>query len=392
MKEYKIAKGWAIFIYIGGALLIALFSWLLIMPFIPSMKEDISPSAYWFLAPTALIMIALMVVGIIDTIKSKFVIDEHQIFMVSTFSNRQLMLDEIMGYRITDNYILIESNNKLKKTIKVSTYFEKKEEIIIWLSRHFPDLDMANANQEKKEILNNEEFGWNIEQREEQLNKAKKITTYLNWIGLIIGAWVIFFANLYEYAITASMIFPIICLFTIKYFKGLIRVDEKKDSAYPSVFLAILAPSLGLCLRAILDYNIFDYSNVWKPTVLIGSIYLAVLTINNKEFKPNQAKDYFSVLSVSLFIFAYAYGAVIALNCVYDTSVPEKYNAKIISKRIDSGKSTTYYLELTPWGYQKSNKEVTVTEELYNRLNKKNKVNIYYMKGLLQIPWFEVSE
>ncbi|MDR6560446.1 MULTISPECIES: hypothetical protein [unclassified Arcicella] len=392
MREYKIAKGWAIFMYVSATLLIVLFSWALMMSFIPSMNEDMNSTAYWFIISISLIMIALMIVGIIETKKSKLVIDKEQVFIVSTFSNRELMFDEIMGYRITDKYIIIESNNEHKKQLKVSKYFENTNEIVVWLSKNYSDLNVVESKQEKEEILNNEEFGWTIEQREEQLIKAHKTAKYLNWIGGIIGAWTIFLANPYEYAMTASIIFPVICVCIIRYFKGLIRTDDKKDSAYPTAFLAIFAPSMGLCIRALLDYNIFDYSNVWIPTILIALAYIAILTIGNKEFKFNKVKDYLRLLGFSIFLFGYSYGAVIALNCIYDQSVPENFNATVLSKRINSGKATTYHLELTSWGYQKEINEVTVPEELYNQLGKNDNVNIYFMKGRFDIPWFIVSE
>ncbi len=378
--------------YIGAPLLIALFCSILIMPFIPSMKEDMNPNVYWFLIPMSLGMIALMTIGLIDTVKGKFVIDSDKIYTISTFSNTKLMFNEIKGYRITDKYIFIESNNEQKKKIKVSTYLGRVNEIEEWLSQNYSDLDIVQANQEKEEILNNDEFGWTTEQREEKLIKAHKTAEILNWTGGLIGAWILFLANPYEYAIITSIFFPIICVIVLKYFNGLIRIDERKDTAYPTIFWAIFAPSMGLCLRGLLDYNIFDYSKIWTPSILIALTFIAVLTIGNKEFKFNKTKDYLTILGFSIFMFGYGYGAVITLNCMYDKSEPQKYDATILSKRISSGKSTTYYLELTPWGKQKEIDEVSVSKDLYNKLNQNDKVNIYFMKGQFDIPWFEVTE
>jgi hypothetical protein len=390
MREYKISKGWAIFIYITVPLLIALFGWMLIMPFVTGSENDMK--TLWILGPISLGMIALMVVGLLETIKGKFVIDNNKIFTVSTFSNRQLMFNEIKGYRITDKYIFIESNNKQKKRIKVSTYFGNLNEITEWLSEHYSDLDTIQAIQEKEEILNNEEFGWTTEQREEKLIKAQKIAKILNWTGGLIGAWTLFLAYPYEYAIIASIALPIICVIVLKYFNGLIRIDERKDTAYPTIFLAIFAASIGLCLRGLLDYNIFDYSKIWTPSILIVLTYIAVLTIGNKELKFKKAKDYFTILVFSIFMFGYGYGAVITLNCMFDKSEPETFNATILSKRISSGKHTTYYIELTPWGLQNEIDEVSVSKDLYNKLDQNDKVNIYFMNGQFGIPWFQVTE
>lgn len=392
MKEYKISKGWAIFIYITAPLLIALFCFILIMPFVTTMQYEINLNIYWLLIPTSLGMIALMTIGLIDTIKGKFVIDSDKIYMISTFSNRQLMFNEIKGYRITDKYIFIESNNDQKKNIKVSTYFLKSNEIEEWLSKNYSNLDFVQAKQEKEAILNNEEFGWTTEQREENLIKAHKTAKILNFIGTLIGCWTIFLANPYEYAIIASITFPIVCLIALKYFNGLIRIDERKDSIYPTIFLGFFVASAGLCLRALLDYNIFDYSNIWMPSILISLIFIAFLTIGNKAFKFNQTKDSITILGLSILMFGYGYGAVVTLNCMYDKSEPEIYDATILRKTVSSGKSTTYYFELTPWAKQTEKEYISVSKELYNKLEQNDKVNIYFMKGQFDIPWFEVTE
>ena len=100
----------------------------------------------------------------------------------------------------------------------------------------------------------------------------------------------------------ASIVFPIICVIVSKYFNGMIRIDERKDTAYPTIFWASFATSMGLCLRGLLDYNIFDYSKIWTPSILIALTYIAVLTIGNKEFKFNKAKNYLAIIGLSIYV------------------------------------------------------------------------------------------
>ena len=156
MREFKLSKGWAIFVYITVPLLIALFLWLLLMPFLTGSEIDMN--SFRILAPLSIGMIAFLVIGLVDAIKGKFVIDQDKIYTVSAFSTKQMSLHEIQGYRITDNYIFIES--KTGQKIKVSSYFGNITEILTWLTEHFSDLDLVQTIQEKEEILNNEAFGW----------------------------------------------------------------------------------------------------------------------------------------------------------------------------------------------------------------------------------------
>jgi len=120
----------------------------------------------------------------------------------------ELMLDEIKGYRITEKYIFIEANTASKKTIKISTYFGKINEILLWLAERYPDLDEVQVEVDKKEIMNNALFGQSEEQREEKLAGARKVADALNWTGSVISMWTLFFPTPYAYAILAASSFP----------------------------------------------------------------------------------------------------------------------------------------------------------------------------------------
>ena len=392
MKEYRMAKGWAVFIYVAALLIIALFVWILIMPFIPSMDDGLGLEIYWLLGPAGLAMIILGVVAIIETVKGKFVIDHKKVYMLGAFSPRTLFFDEIKGYTINDKYIVIEAIANNKKKIKISSYFGKTNEIIYWLAANYQDLDLLNALQEEQEILNNENFGSTTDQRLERLSKARKTAKILNWTGGLVGVYTVFLPNSYEYAILASIAVPIVSIISLRIFKGLIHIDENNDSAHPTIFWALFASSMGLCLRALFDFNIFDQRNVWVPSILIAVIATALLVIGNKEIKFKKLKDYFTVLVVSFLMLAYSYGSTIVLNCLYDTSTAVKFKAKILSKREDSDKVTTYYFELSSWGQRKTIGEVSVSKNLYSQLGKDDQVTIYLKKGLFGIPWLVLTE
>ena len=388
-KEYKIGKGWAIFIYIFTPLLIALFGWLLIMPFV---LEDNSIEMLYFFAPISLGMIGLMVVGLLDTIKGKVIVSSDTLSIRSTFINRDLKFQEIKGFQVEQNYIFVLPNTETKKRIKISTYIGNSSELIMWLSSNFPDLHQVNEEKEEAEILDNFDYGRNAEERSSRLNQAKKVAKFFNWASGLILVWTLFKPEPYEYAILASMTLPIIASIIVIYYKGLIRIDEKKGSAYPTIFFAILMTSCGLFLRALLDYDIFEYSNIWIPSITIGIALIILVTLGTKEFKFKKAKDYFTILSLSIFFSGFGYGTVVTLNCMYDESVPESYQSKVLDKRISSGKTTTYYLELESWGPQTENDDVSVSKELYENLEINDNVNIYLKKGWFEIPWFVVTE
>lgn len=389
MKEYKIAKGWAIFIYLFAPLLIGLFGWVLTLPF---SNGTFSPIASWILIPIAVAMIVLMVFGVIDAYKGKLKIYADKIVSISTFSNRELKFSDIKGYIVNDNYIFVEPKNDNQKRIKISKYFGGFNEILFWLSQTFTDLEEQNAIKEEQEILNDENYGWTKDIREEKLSKARQTSKIINWVAGITATWTFFYPTPYQYSILTTIIIPIIALCAVKFSGGLIRFDERKGSAYPSVIYAFIYPSLALMLRAILEYDIFDYSNVWLTTTIITLSFLTLLLIKQKELTFKKKIDYLTVASLSLFLFAYGFGTVIHLNCYYDNSNAEYFTAKVLNKRISSGKTTTRYLELSTWGQQSEVDEVSVGKDFYNRTEIGDDVKIYFRKGKLEIPWFLVTD
>ncbi|KAF2506982.1 hypothetical protein EYY60_20965 [Flavobacterium zhairuonense] len=392
MKEYKMNKGWAVFMYIFGTLLIAVFGFLLLMPIIPAVKNDLAPNSYWFIGPLSLVMLCVFVIAVLDTAKGKFVIDKNRIYNITTLSKRELFLHEIKGYRINDKFIIIESKSENKKDIKISTYFGKTDEIKKWLrDNNYRDLDVIEEIDEKKEILNNQEFGWNKTERKNKLNRARIFAKIMNGIGAVAGVWVLFFPNPYKYAIIPCIAFPIVSLIVLRIFKGLIRIDEKKNSAYPSIYFGFLMSTLCIFLRALIDFELLEYSNVWIPTLLIALTFASTLYFTNLKTEHTKTPDILSFLGIFALVICYTFGTFITVNCLYDHSEPEIFKTSVLDKRISTGKTTTYYLQLGPWGPRKESDEVTVSKEQYNNSKINDEAEVYLMKGQFDIPWFEVS-
>lgn len=389
MKEYKLAKGWAIFIWVMAPVLIGLFGFLAVMPFI---ADEIDITLVLILTPISIGMLTLMVFGLIDVYKGRLIIQEDRLVSIGVFKSKNLKFDEIKGYTVNEQYIFVEPNTKEKKRIKISQYIGGYNEILLWLSENYLDLNIVNEQVEEQEILNNESIGWSKENREEKLSNARKISKIINWLGELSFAWTLFYPKPYDYAVLSAFIIPIVALIAVKLSRGLIRIDKKDGSAYPSTIFAFIFPSLGLMLRSFLDYDIFDYSNVWIKAFFVTIAFLFILLFNQKEITFKKKQDYLTVSSLIMFLFAYGFGAVIYLNCNLDKSEPQHYTATILDKRISTGKHTSYYLKLTAWGQQKDIDEVSVEKGLYNRVDIDSEINIYFRNGKLEIPWFIVTD
>ena len=199
-----------------------------------------------------------------------------------------------------------------------------------------------------------------------------------------------FYPRPYLVSVSIGMTLPLIALGSLFVYRGLIRFDERKNSAYPSIIYGFIAPSGALAIRAIMDYEILSYKDLWI-TVGVSSILLTVLfLVITKEVKFSKILDYITAFSLAGMIFAYSFGTYVILNCLFDKSTPEVFRTEVIDKEIDSGRSTTYYLKLDPWAPGMQQEKVSVTKDEYVVTDKGDSVDIYLKRGLLKTPWFYV--
>lgn len=390
MQVYKIAKVWRIISYVLTPIAMVPFGVLLLIPIIPDVDINLEVY-YWFLLPLSVTMLFVIIVAFVNTIIGKFVIDKNKIYTTGLFNNKQIYFNDIKGYQITEHFTFIESISN-KTRIKLSNYYENRNEIQDWLIWNSQNLNEVERIQEKQEILSREEFGWTIEERESKFSKYKRLAKILNWSGGIIAIVTILFLKTSDYVILLCIFYPIFCLLAILFSKGLLTIDERKDAIYPSVFWAFFATTSVIFLRTLMYFKIYNYENVWLLTVVIAFSFLFILIINNRGFVFNKFEKPSTIIIFSIFIvFGYSFGTVINLNCALDDSQPKKFKTIVLDKRITKGKSTNYYLTLSPWNNQKESKEENINETDYKLIKKGDTITIDFYKGKLNIPWYEIE-
>jgi hypothetical protein len=141
----------------------------------------------------------------------------------------------------------------------------------------------------------------------------------------------------------------------------------------------------------VLDYNILQYGNAWKGALLVAAGLMTFLLVRSKEFLFRSPKKYGIVFFFAVLSLIYGFGAVVTVNCTWDRAAPTVYHAQVTEKRVSSGKTTTYYATLTPWGPQADVDDVAVSKEMYNRLQEGDDVRVYFRRGLFSIPWFFIA-
>jgi hypothetical protein len=210
----------------------------------------------------------------------------------------------------------------------------------------------------------------------------------LNGLAFLVLIWAIIKPEPYHYLVWTLVLLPIVTLGFIRHFDGALKLDERKTnaSALPNVAIAFLLPCIGLALRAVIDFKILGWDNFWLPFATVSLSFFLLILYCAKDIR----KMIGTALLLVIFCAVYGYATVISLNGILDQSPPTIYKASVIKKRISSGKHTSYYLRLSPWGPVKGEEEVDVGKAVYEKHPVGTGVEVIAKNGRLGIPWFLV--
>jgi len=225
--------------------------------------------------------------------------------------------------------------------------------------------------------------------------RLNALTKSLNALGIVAGLWLIIFPFPYRITITVCACIPIAAFLVMALHKGMICLATKKGSApVPSLTSALALPSMALALRTLKDFHILVYDHVWIPMIAICVIYSLLIYFWSAwpaELKASVGLRTMVLIFVLFIGFGYGYGTVVAVNCLTDHSSPKAYTTVVFGKRISSGKSTSYYITVSPWGPQTTPQEISISRREYDRIKENDELLILLRNGTLGIPWFAIQ-
>ena len=99
-----------------------------------------------------------------------------------------------------------------------------------------------------------------------------------------------------------------------------------------------------------------------------------------------------TVIACLILFTMFSVGAVFSFNKEFDTSTPEIIATKVLDHKVSHGKSTSYYLTVSPWIDGKSeSKKISVNSKAYKECVVGGTAYIHLYNGALGINWYYVS-
>jgi hypothetical protein len=352
---------------------------------------DHTAAGQWIII-VPIVLLALAGLIIAGQVKRKITISADRIVVKSVFGDKELLTENVKGCRIGEKTIYIEPTSAIYAKITINNYSDlgNSGDLVNWLKENFADLDAADLSDEQDKILHDNTLGFTTEERQEKLIKAKRVAIAYNITGAVVAA-AAFFLNDIKLLTILLLAYPLLGILVMKFGNGLIKfVSNKKTSVYPFVFIGFYAAALMILIPAIAVYDIFDYTNIWVPSItstLVVATLLYMVGIN-RSAKSVIGQTVIMVVLAGL----YGFGGVLRVNCDFDHSKLQVFTASVLDRRMQTGKNNSYYLTLSPWGPSKDAKEVSVHKWLYNEAAIGSTVKVKFKTGLLNIPWFTVSD
>jgi len=380
--EYRIAKGWRIFAYIFGAAFFTGGFCFLIPLFTRSLP-------IWAALFIALFFIILGAGAFLDTMRTLVIIDEHALSIARLLRTRSALLAEIDGYRKGEKdtfFIVLKSG---ERPIPLPRYLERRKELIEWFEEKYEDIDTRELVKETNILLDNDQFGQTREERASRLAGAKKIDSISTVAGIGLFFWAVIYPKPFETLMYVLLAAPAVGVYITWYYKGLMRLDKKKSSPYPSMLLLILMTILAALLVVIKAYDLYGFDgHAWSFLLGITISAAAVCIAACQQAIAVSGKKALTYVVIVFLAGLFSFSLLVFSNCHYDRSRPRLYHVEVTRKWIHTGKGTTYHLKLSPWGKYTGEEELSVSKSFYQRVNTRDSVIVALKNGRWGLPWY----
>jgi hypothetical protein len=219
--------------------------------------------------------------------------------------------------------------------------------------------------------------------------RGKFLANALGVTSFILAAWGWIYPHPYFLVITPLALLPWLAVIVVWKSKGeFTSVSLLADDRRGLLGVLLMVPALVLAMDALDIGIVYEGHRVLFLAIGIGlAVFLANVVVEPSIL--SQPRHLFLML---IFALPYGYGAGIAANALFDRSPATVYSAQIMGKDTHRGsRSTSYYLELSPWGPYPGGDTVNASWLFYTSVKVGDPVCLPLRPGALGVAWFTVE-
>lgn len=320
-------------------------------------------------------------------LRSRVVIDGARIEVRGAVRDRAAELSEIEGFRTISSrngrytqLCMKEGRGK----ITVSQSFETDDDYRAWFQQ-LTDLDARDRNALLDEISHDAELGSTPEERLNALKQAKTISfaviaaAVAAAVGLNFGA-----ANLHLLSAVVLALVPVAVLLLMQRSPLLYAVFKKKTDPRAELSIALVIAGFGLFL-GIRNLHFVSMQPIFLIALPVALVYIAAFFNSARK----SSSSIGSIYGLLVFAGLYSYPLVVLADTLLDTASPTSYTVPVIGKHTVHGKSTTYYLDLAPWGPLQNPSKISVSSSFYRDAVRGDQICLDLHPGTFHAPWYQ---
>ena len=333
----------------------------------------------------AILPIAAAVYFLATALRSRLVIDGSHIEVRGAFREQSAELGDVEGYRTISTRNGSFWRLQLKQgrgSITIRKSFDC-DELRAWFQQ-LTDLDERDRNQLLDEIKQAQDLGATADERLNALKQALQLN--IAFSAVVIAAAVAFYFSQGAVRFAAVGILalaPALVLYLLNRDPLLYAVGKPKRDPRTDLSIAVLASGFGLMIGGV-TVHFASYLPLWEWGALIAAIYVFAFS----TFAQKEPRVPGFLLIMLVYGGIYAYGMVSVIDTMLDRAPATAYATSVIGEHEVHGKSTSYILDLAPWGPFQSANKLSVPHSEYVRAQVGDPVCVTLHPGYLHAPWY----
>lgn len=334
---------------------------------------------------TALLLLVVGFYLAILALRSRLVIDGAHIEVRGVLSEKSAELSDIEGYRTVStrngSYWRLQGKQG-GRAIIIQKWFDC-DDLRAWLQQ-LTDFDESDRNSLLDEIKQDQDLGATPDERLGALRQAKQLNVALSVSAIVVG--IVVFVYRGPVRLTAAIILafvPVMVLYLLKSDPLLYAVGKPKRDPRTDLTVAVFVSGLGLMLVGV-SVHFASYTSLVEWGALVAAAYVIAFA----TFTQRGPRVPAFLLIMLIYGCMYSSGFVMAADTLFDRSPSTIYATSVVGEHETHGRSTTYYLDLAPWGPFTGTNKLSVSRSEYDRAQIGDAICLALRPGYLHAPWY----
>ncbi|WP_156906677.1 hypothetical protein [Desulforegula conservatrix] len=234
---FRIAIGWKKFNSIGVAIIVIVLGFALFEILTGKWPSNNMPSSNIWLAVMVLpVGLFLIIYGLFAAFKEeKLEIYPDRIKYFGVFRIKELIWDDINGYRISETGLVLELRDPPKKKVFAGNRFERRAELIELLDKKIVNLTALEYQNELDQAINSMRFGKTEEEKKQIIGRLSIFSWAANFFCIALMFLALFRPKPYDLLIFSMVTLPVVALILLFIFRGALGLDDNNRKPIPTV-------------------------------------------------------------------------------------------------------------------------------------------------------------